>query len=122
MDTAAARRAVEHALEAHADELDTDPLAAAAARWLGRARVDERVVTGSAAKTREPVRALGRSHKVGAGQVGTGEFAHAWAFELKELIAAQVEPLEVVFPAEPEPYQRALVEALGATVVVEPAA
>jgi hypothetical protein len=55
---------------------------------------------------------IGRSHMVGRGKVGTGEYAHAWTFELRDLC----ERHSVEVPDPGTAHGRAVVAALGARI------
>lgn len=63
-------------------------------------------------------RAIGRSHKVGRGHVGTGELAHEWAHRLRESILEHHVPIEVPDPGTE--HGRRLIEALGASYQPHP--
>jgi hypothetical protein len=58
------------------------------------------------------------SQRTEKGWVGTGEFAHEWAFLLLAELAARDEPLAVVFDVEPPEYARKLLDTLGVEIVV----
>lgn len=71
-------------------------------------------------RDRTTPRPRGRSHTVGRGEVGTGEFAHEWALILQAELQARDEPIAVVFDQEPPDYARRLLDTLGVHITVGP--